>query len=432
MSFIRAARGALPAALLLVLALPATAGANATVSSVGGVVTFTVSDSLDHQTSVDVAANGHLTISDDRGIGVTAGCSSVNATTVDCGLPSAVTHISAALGGGNDAFYGADVLAVPTTISGGGGDDDLYGGGGPDDIDGGPGNDEIGGGDGADILDGGDGDDAVGAWDQAADVAPVTCGPGSDTVDFDYGVDVVAADCELHPPHLVEAPAIVGSATVGATLSHTTPSAVGGPVSVAYTFWERCDSSGQWCSDIDGAEDPEYTVTGADVGARIRAMYWLGNAAGWDGLLSDPTAIVGYAQVAVPSAPPPPARATLPAAPVQKPAFAIAGKASAAASGGAVVVDTGRRVTCAAGPVPCALTITARASGRAIAGSARVALAGGKAAPVKVRLTPKAARTLKARHTLKLSVTAVLARGHVEQERTSFAITFKAPKRHRR
>jgi hypothetical protein len=283
-----------------------------------------------------------------------------------------------------------------------------------------------------DRADGGDGDDAVGAWDQAADVAPVRCGPGSDTVDFDYGVDLVAADCELHPPHLLEAPAIVGSATVGATLTHTTPGTADGPASVAYTFWERCDSSGQWCSDIDGAEDSSYTVTSVDVGARIRAMYWLGNAAGWDGALSDPTAIVGYPQVATPAAPPPPARATLPAAPVQKPAFAITGKAAAAATGSAVVVDTGRRVTCPAGPVPCALTITARGSARAIAGSARVALAAGKAAQVKVRLTPKAARTLKARRTLKLSVSAVLARGRVEQERTSFSVTVKAPKRHRR
>jgi hypothetical protein len=219
---------------------------------------------------------------------------------------------------------------------------------------------------------------------------------------------------------------------VGATLTHTTPGTADGPASVAYTFWERCDSSGQWCSDIDGAEDSSYTVTSVDVGARIRAMYWLGNAAGWDGALSDSTAIVGYPQVATPAAPPPPARATLPAAPVQKPAFAIAGKAAAAAPGSAVVVDTGRRVTCPAGPVPCALTITARGSARAIAGSARVALAAGKAAQVKVRLTPKAARTLKARRTLKLSVSAVLARGRVEQERTSFSVTVKAPKRHRR
>jgi hypothetical protein len=76
-----------------------------------------VSDSLDHQTSVDVGGNGHLRIADDRGVGVTAGCSSVNANTVDCGLPSAVTHISAALGAGNDEFYGADVLTVPTAAT---------------------------------------------------------------------------------------------------------------------------------------------------------------------------------------------------------------------------------------------------------------------------------------------------------------------------
>jgi hypothetical protein len=50
---------------------------------------------------------------------------------------------------------------------------------------GGPGDDEIGGGTGVDTLDGGTGNDAVGAWDEAADVAPVTRGSGVDTVDYD-------------------------------------------------------------------------------------------------------------------------------------------------------------------------------------------------------------------------------------------------------
>jgi RTX calcium-binding nonapeptide repeat (4 copies) len=430
MSIVRAARGALPVALLLILALPVTAHASATLSSTGGALTFTATDSLDHLTEVVVQSNGHLTIADDRGITVGAGCSVVDADTADCGLASSRTQLTVTLAGGNDRLYTENV-EVPMAISGGAGNDDLYGGGGADHIAGGAGSDEIGGGLGADTLDGGDGDDAVGAWDEGADVAPVTCGAGSDTVDFDYGLDVVAADCELRPPHLEEAPAISGQPTVGSTLTRTTPRASGGAASANYTYWERCDAWGLICVDVNSAQDDSHTVSADDVGMRIRVIYYLCNDAGCDGAASDLTAIVGYAQVVMPTAPPPLPRATLPVAAAPKPAFEIAGKAAAAMSRGAVVVDTGRRVTCPSGPLPCALTITARASGRAIAGNARVTLAAGKAAKVNVRLTPKTARLLEARRTLKLSVSAVLARGRAEQERTSFAITIKAPKRGR-
>jgi hypothetical protein len=430
MSFVRAARGALPLALLVTLALPAAAHASATLSSSGGVLTFTATDPLDHLTEIERATNGRLTIADDLGITVGAGCTLVDPDSADCGPASAYTLLTVTLGAGNDLLYTDDALTVPMIIAGGAGNDDLYGGGGPDDIDGGAGNDEIGGGLGADTLDGGDGDDAVGAWDEAADVAPVTCGAGPDTVDFDFGLDSVAADCELRPPHIEETPVILGPATVGATLTHTTPRSSGGPASVEYTYWERCDTWGLLCSDIDGGDGASYTLTTGDVGARIRIIDYLGNDAGFDGSVSDPTPIVTYAQVVTPrTVTPPPPLAALPAAAPPKRAFAVAGKAAVVASKRAVTVDTGRRVTCPSGPLPCELEVRVRTSGRAIAGSSRLALAAGKAAKVSVRLTPKAARLLRAKGKLNLSVSASLRRGHIEQASTSFAITVRAPAR---
>jgi len=93
------------------------------------------------------------------------------------------------------------------------------------DYHGGPGNDRLRGGDQADTLDGGTGNDAVGAWDEAADVAPVTCGSGLDTVDYDYGLDTLASDCETLPPH-IEGPVLIsGQPTVAfgtlRTLEHS-------------------------------------------------------------------------------------------------------------------------------------------------------------------------------------------------------------------
>jgi hypothetical protein len=49
-------------------------------------------------------------------------------------------------------------------------------------------------------VSGGEGDDTILADDGQVDY--ISCGPGTDTVYFDQGIDQVSPDCEIrNPPH---------------------------------------------------------------------------------------------------------------------------------------------------------------------------------------------------------------------------------------
>jgi hypothetical protein len=463
----RAARRALPAALLLALALPAAAQAAATITVSGPTpprtLTFTASDGIDHQTVPLLASDGHLWIKDLDGIDVGAsGCTTLTATIVDCGTASGFTRLTFSFGTGNDAFALQDGLDLPVTVDGGAGADEIEGGdegdllgggdggdtvhgnGGADMIDGGPGADEISGDLGFDVIDGGTGDDLIGASDGQADAAPITCGAGNDSVDFDVALDVVAGDCEIVPPRLDADPMIFGQPIVGATLTRSSPPSSGGIPTAAYTFWERCDVSGWPCEDIPGAESPTYTVTAADVGSRIAVVYYLANSAGWDGRESALTAIVGAAGSGPVSAPPAlspaPLARTVPVKAPDPTPFAVAGAPAVTARGATALVDTGRKVTCPAGELGCVLTATARPGGAsahvrgrpAIAGSAQIRLRAGATAKIAIRLTPKAVRLLRKKRKITLAVKAVLKRGIAEHATSSFTVTVKAPAHGRR
>jgi hypothetical protein len=180
MPVVRAARSALPAALLLALGLvlPAAAQAAATLSVGGSTLTFTTSDGLDHQTQPYLATNGHLRIGDPGGIALGAsGCTSVSAGVVDCGAPSAFTRLVFSFGAGDDTLSVGDGLHLPVTVDAGAGDDDIDAGDQGDALDGGDGADTVYGNGGADVVRGGPGDDEIAG------------GPG---VDRFYGEDVDA------------------------------------------------------------------------------------------------------------------------------------------------------------------------------------------------------------------------------------------------
>lgn len=81
--------------------------------------------------------------------------------------------------GGSDVLYVEANVTVPTTVSGGAGDDHLIGGGGTNYLDGGPGNDNLTGGKGNDTLAGG------------ADNDTVAGGPGDDVIRGDAGDDTL-------------------------------------------------------------------------------------------------------------------------------------------------------------------------------------------------------------------------------------------------
>lgn len=463
MPVVRAVRRALPAVLVLALALPAGAQAAATLSVSGPTtLTFTATDGIDHLTSPYVM-NGNLRIVDNHGIAVgSSGCTQVDADTVECGPASAYTHLSFVFGAGDDHLNFPYELVLPLTVDGGAGndtvyagagndeidggdgDDDLFAQGGADDLLGGAGNDNINGGRGADTIDGGPGDDGIGAKDEAIEAGPITCGSGEDAVDFDYNLDIVASDCEIRPPHIDAPPTLSGQPRVGTALTRSTPPTSAGIVTESHTYWERCDRSGDWCYEIYASDVAlSYTVTAADLGYRIRAIYYAGNTAGADGSGSELTAVVGYPDavpVPVPVAPAPLAATALPVARLAPTAFNVTGAPAVAMRGATAIVDSGRTVACPAGPVVCQLSVTARPGGSsarvrgrpAIAGTAQIKVRAGSSAKIAIRLTPKAARMLRSKHRITLAVSAILKRGPVQHATASFAVTVKAPVRGKR
>jgi hypothetical protein len=459
---------AVPIALLLALAAPAVADADATLSVTGTAphktLTFTVNDALgDH---VGAIADDHLVIDDSRAVPVVgSGCTAIDAQTVDCGPAADFERVVFAFGGGDDRLVLYGGFQIDAIADGGAGNDVLDGGQGNDRLSGGPGDDELGGlggddeligGDGDDHLDGyggedtfdaGAGDDLIGAGDfpPAADAA-ISCGPGLDAIVED-DVDDLPDDCEaLEPPFLDGGVSITGDPQVGKVLALSLPENVGGDA-WATIQWERCDSWGYSCTDIDGANAATYTVTGADVGARVRAWYWVENPLGDDSTESAATTIVRAAPTPPTSRPPRPTVPRPPAPRVSVPTFVIpplvtVRKPYFALPNGDPVVDTGRTVLCpgATGGVPCRLKVTARPSGAsarwrgrpASAGETSVLLAAGRPGRVRVPLNLRAYRLLRAHHKLTLSVTATITRPHSKLVRSTFTITVRTPAHKRR
>jgi hypothetical protein len=196
LSFVRA----VPAALLLALAVPGVAQADATLSVTGTAphqtLTYTVDDALDH-TTMPLIMSGDLRIDDN--VGIASGCAPVGGN-FDCGPAADFERIVFAFGDGDDHLDllqwdmsiavlangggGDDVLeggVVGDELTGGPGDDELYGADGDDVLTGGEGNDYLSGGPGVDHFDGGEGDDHLSTVDTpaAADLS-ISCGAGDD------------------------------------------------------------------------------------------------------------------------------------------------------------------------------------------------------------------------------------------------------------
>jgi parallel beta-helix repeat protein len=93
------------------------------------------------------------------------------------------------------------------------------------------------------------------------------------------------------PPTNTQLPAISGTAQGGQTLSASTGSWSGSPMSYAYR-WRRCDSSGSNCRKISGATSSSYQLTRADVGSMMRVVVTATNADGSASATSPRTAVV--------------------------------------------------------------------------------------------------------------------------------------------
>jgi len=82
------------------------------------------------------------------------------------------------------------------------------------------------------------------------------------------------------PPANTLRPALSGTAIDGQTLQTSTGS-WSGTLPIAYAFqWRRCDAAGASCADIAGATGQQYTLSGADVGAKVYAGVTATNVAG--------------------------------------------------------------------------------------------------------------------------------------------------------
>ena len=88
-------------------------------------------------------------------------------------------------------------------------------------------------------------------------------------------------------------PSISGSPTVGSRLQANRGEWAGEqPITYSYV-WLRCNTSGDNCSEIQGATDTEYEVRDADTGRTIRVRVIARNDRGSTSAISNPTATVG-------------------------------------------------------------------------------------------------------------------------------------------
>jgi hypothetical protein len=462
---------AVPIALLLALAAPAAAQADATLSVSGTAphktLTFTVGDALDHDTFAS-AQSGDVLITDYGGITVSAsGCAAIDALRAECGPAADFDQVAFAFGSGNDHFNatidpnfpvamtldgggGDDVLAGGTlddTLNGGPGNDLLVGNAGNDDVFGEDGNDFIRGDGGVDLLDGGDGDDQLMANETPPEADfEVSCGVGNDIVsDYSDG-DPIADDCEtVDAPYLDGELRITGDPREDSALALSLPRNIGG-AGVATFQWERCDAVGEDCFPISGATGVTYTPTRIDVGARLRAWYRVENVLGDDSRLSEATAVIAArAPTPRPPTPRPPRPNPRPPASHVDPLkltiapFVVAGKPSFAVRKGRPVVDSGRRMACpgVAGGLPCRVHVVAYPRGASahvhgrpnVAAESKITVAAGSGARLRFALGRRAYALLRAHHKLTLLINATITRPHSAPVRTSFTITVKAPRR---
>jgi hypothetical protein len=88
-------------------------------------------------------------------------------------------------------------------------------------------------------------------------------------------------------------PSISGSAAVGSRLHANRGEWVGDqPITYSYG-WLRCNTRGDDCSEIQGADDTDYEVRDADTGHTIRVRVIARNDRGSTSAISNPTATVG-------------------------------------------------------------------------------------------------------------------------------------------
>ena len=105
-------------------------------------------------------------------------------------------------------------------------------------------------------------------------------------------VTALTAVVTASPPANASPPSVGGTATEGRTVT-ASPGTWKGSSPITYGYsWERCDSSGDSCAPIAGANAPTYTLAAADIGSRVRVVVSATNASDTVRAASAPSAVV--------------------------------------------------------------------------------------------------------------------------------------------
>jgi hypothetical protein len=104
------------------------------------------------------------------------------------------------------------------------------------------------------------------------------------------------------PPANTQAPTITGKAVEGQQLLAENGHWSGSKSFIYYYRWERCNTTGEGCTPIEGATKPSYTLAAADVSATVRVNVTADNGLGSAGSISSPTEVVASATQAGTSA----------------------------------------------------------------------------------------------------------------------------------
>ena len=106
----------------------------------------------------------------------------------------------------------------------------------------------------------------------------------------------VVAGATPSAPANTALPTISGTAIQGQSLSTTNGSWSGSPTSFTYQ-WQRCNTTGASCSNVDGATAFSYALTSSDVGDTMRVVVTASNVGGSTPATSGPSGQVSSASV---------------------------------------------------------------------------------------------------------------------------------------
>jgi RHS repeat-associated protein len=107
-----------------------------------------------------------------------------------------------------------------------------------------------------------------------------------------YTTPAVTLEVKNTPPSSTAAPAVSGVAIAGRTLSATTGT-WSGPAPITYDYqWQRCNTAGESCANIEGASGSTYMLATGDIASTVRVVVTASNGAGSSSASSPASAVI--------------------------------------------------------------------------------------------------------------------------------------------